>query len=57
MFKKSASWEISTSNVSNEFYDGFGFGQVVPFGIGIGYVIKSDKIIFNCTMRNDRGQG
>ena len=55
MFKKSGSWEISTSNVSNDFYDGFGYGQVVPYGIGCGYVIKADKIIFNCTMRNNRG--
>ena len=55
MFKKSGSWEISTSNVSNDFYDGFGFGSVVPYGIGCGYVIKGEKIIFNCTMRSDRG--
>ena len=47
LYKKSGTWEISTSNVSNDFYEGFGFGQVCSYGIGCGYIIKGDKIIYN----------
>ena len=57
MFKKSGTWEISTSNVSNDNFDGFGFGQVCPNGIGVGYIIKDDKIIFNSTTRKDKADG
>jgi len=57
LYKKSGTWEISTSNVSNDFYDGFGFGQVCSYGIGCGYIIKADKIIYNCTTRRDKQDG
>jgi carnitine O-acetyltransferase len=57
LFKTSGSWEISTSNMSHDAYEGFGFGQVVPYGIGCGYGIKADKISFNCTTRVDKKDG
>ena len=57
LYKKSGTWEISTSNVSNDFYEGFGFGQVCSYGIGCGYIIKADKIIYNCTTRRDKQDG
>jgi len=57
LYKKSGTWEISTSNVSNDFYEGFGFGQVCSYGIGCGYIIKADKIIYNCTTRKDKTDG
>jgi carnitine O-acetyltransferase len=57
LYKKSGTWEISTSNVSNDFYEGFGFGQVCSYGIGCGYIIKADKIIYNCTTRRDKSDG
>lgn len=57
LYKKSGTWEISTSNLSHDFFDGFGFGQVCPDGIGCGYIIKDNKIIFNCTTRKDKSDG
>jgi len=57
LYKKSGSWEISTSNMSHDAYEGFGFGQVIPHGIGCGYMIKPDKIVFNCTTRQDKTDG
>ena len=57
LFKKSGSWEISTSNMSHDAYEGFGFGQVIPHGIGCGYMIKPEKVSFNCTTRRDKTDG
>jgi len=57
LYKKSGSWEISTSNMSHDAYEGFGFGQVIPHGIGCGYMIKPDKVTFNCTTRKDKTDG
>jgi carnitine O-acetyltransferase len=57
LFKTSGSWEISTSNISDDAYEGFGFGQVIPHGIGCGYQVMGDKIVFNCTTRKDKTDG
>ena len=57
LFKISGSWEISTSNISDDAYEGFGFGQVIPHGIGCGYQVMGDKIVYNCTTRRDKTDG
>lgn len=33
-FTASCYWRISTSNLSNERFDGWGWGEVVPDGVG-----------------------
>ncbi|KAI9293906.1 acyltransferase ChoActase/COT/CPT [Neoconidiobolus thromboides FSU 785] len=42
-------WNLSTSQLSSEHFDGYGWGEVVPDGYGIAYMIKKDAIQFNVT--------
>eukprot|EP00698_Gefionella_okellyi_P003630 TRINITY_DN13402_c0_g1_i1.p1 TRINITY_DN13402_c0_g1~~TRINITY_DN13402_c0_g1_i1.p1 ORF type:complete len:603 (+),score=134.67 TRINITY_DN13402_c0_g1_i1:88-1809(+) len=44
---------ISTSNVSSDYLHVFGFGPVVPNGLGIGYIIKDDELAFHVTSKQD----
>jgi len=47
LFKKSSTWHLSTSQITSEYYDGYGWGQVVPDGFGIAYMIKNDSLHYN----------
>lgn len=44
-------WKISTSHLTNELFDGWGWGEVVPDGLGIAYSIKGSSIQFNIACR------
>lgn len=46
-FKNASYWYISTSQVSSELYDGWGWGEVVPEGYGVAYMINSASLSFN----------
>ncbi|KAJ2996808.1 Carnitine O-acetyltransferase mitochondrial [Globomyces sp. JEL0801] len=56
-FSKSCHWNLSTSQVTSEFYDGYGWGQVVDDGygmiltfiklLGIAYMVKNNSLQFN----------
>lgn len=48
-YSKYMSNVLSTSNCSSDTVDLFGFGAVHPKGLGVGYVIKNNNIIFNVT--------
>lgn len=48
---KSRYWLISTSHLTNELFDGWGWGEVVPEGLGIAYSIKNRSIQFNIACR------
>lgn len=52
---KSRYWLISTSHLTNEQFDGWGWGEVVPEGLGIAYSIKNQSVQFNiaCRQRGD----
>eukprot|EP00611_Tribonema_gayanum_P024891 TRINITY_DN5571_c0_g5_i2.p1 TRINITY_DN5571_c0_g5~~TRINITY_DN5571_c0_g5_i2.p1 ORF type:complete len:610 (+),score=168.31 TRINITY_DN5571_c0_g5_i2:92-1831(+) len=39
LYRRSCTWELSTSNVSNPFLSSFSFGPVTGTGYGIGYLI------------------
>eukprot|EP00756_Hemistasia_phaeocysticola_P007288 Hpha_TRINITY_DN14193_c0_g2::TRINITY_DN14193_c0_g2_i1::g.10759::m.10759/K08766/CPT2; carnitine O-palmitoyltransferase 2 len=43
-FQKSSTWTISTSNVTQDFINVFGFGAVTGDGYGLGYQIFDDHI-------------
>lgn len=47
LFSRSCHWNLSTSQVTSEFYDGYGWGEVVPDGYGIAYMVKNDSLQFN----------
>ncbi|OLY79247.1 Carnitine O-acetyltransferase, mitochondrial, partial [Smittium mucronatum] len=46
-FKKSSYWQLSTSQISEEFMDAYGWGQVVYDGFGIAYMVLNDTYHFN----------
>jgi len=53
LFIRSKRWRVSTSHLSHPKFDNWGFGEVVPDGVGIGYGIKPDSCIFNITARRE----
>jgi carnitine O-acetyltransferase len=48
---KARYWLISTSHLTNERFDGSGWGEVVPEGLGIAYSIKNQSVQFNIACR------
>ena len=51
MYNRSKYWSISTSNLSNNYIVNWGWGEVVPDGVGVAYSINSNSIHFNVTAR------
>ncbi|CAM1511102.1 Fc.00g086150.m01.CDS01 [Cosmosporella sp. VM-42] len=43
----SASWHLSTSQLSSEFFNGYGWSQVIDAGFGIAYMINENSLNFN----------
>ncbi|KAG6852649.1 hypothetical protein C0991_010186 [Blastosporella zonata] len=48
-FGKSSHWELSTSQLSSPFFDGWGYGEVVPDGYGLSYSIGDNYIRWTIT--------
>ncbi|POS82940.1 acyltransferase ChoActase/COT/CPT [Erysiphe pulchra] len=46
-YKYSCTWYISTSQLSSEYFNGYGWSQVVDDGWGIAYMINENSIQFN----------
>ncbi|KAI9320614.1 acyltransferase ChoActase/COT/CPT [Dichotomocladium elegans] len=46
-------WYLSTSQLSSEHFDGYGWGQVVNDGFGIAYMIKNNALQFNVASVKD----
>jgi len=46
-FGYSSSWYLSTSQLSSEFFNGYGWSQVIDGGFGIAYMINENSINFN----------
>ncbi|KAI9248557.1 acyltransferase ChoActase/COT/CPT [Phascolomyces articulosus] len=49
----SSHWYLSTSQLSSEYFDGYGWGQVVPDGFGCAYMIKGNGLNFNVASVKD----
>ncbi|KAI1779601.1 carnitine O-acetyltransferase [Hypoxylon cercidicola] len=43
----SSSWFLSTSQLSSEFFNGYGWSQVIDAGFGIAYMINENSLSFN----------
>ncbi len=52
MYAKSSRWCVSTSQITSEYFDGWGWGQVVPDGFGIAYMIKDSSVHYNVAALN-----
>ena len=54
MFAKSSTWLLSTSQISTEDFDAWGFGEVTPKGYGVAYAIKENSLTISvCCLRNE----
>ncbi|KAI9014355.1 acyltransferase ChoActase/COT/CPT [Phycomyces nitens] len=49
----SSHWYLSTSQLSSELFDGYGWGQVVNDGFGVAYMIKANSLQFNVASVKD----
>ncbi|KAL4141012.1 hypothetical protein PRNP1_014136 [Phytophthora ramorum] len=54
---RASRWLISTSHLTNELFDGWGWGEVVPEGLGIAYSVKNESIQFNIACRQHGSWG
>ncbi|KAJ3062175.1 Carnitine O-acetyltransferase mitochondrial [Podochytrium sp. JEL0797] len=43
----SSHWTLSTSQITSEYFVGYGWGQVVPDGYGVAYSVKNESLQFN----------
>ncbi|KAB5589040.1 Carnitine O-acetyltransferase [Ceratobasidium theobromae] len=48
-YGRSNHWELSTSQLSSDYFDGWGYGEVVPDGYGLSYSIADDYIRWTVT--------
>ncbi|KAK0487531.1 acyltransferase ChoActase/COT/CPT [Armillaria novae-zelandiae] len=48
-FSRTNHWELSTSNLSSPYFDGWGYGEVVPDGYGLSYAIGDEYIRWTIT--------
>ncbi|KAH8998487.1 acyltransferase ChoActase COT CPT [Lactarius akahatsu] len=48
-FSRSSHWELSTSQLSSQYLDGWGYGEVVPDGYGLSYSIGDEYIRWTIT--------
>ncbi|KAI8615223.1 acyltransferase ChoActase/COT/CPT [Chytriomyces sp. MP71] len=46
-FSISSHWTLSTSQITSEYFLGYGWGQVVSDGYGVAYMVKEESLQFN----------
>ncbi|TEB30576.1 acyltransferase ChoActase/COT/CPT [Coprinellus micaceus] len=56
-FGQSNHWELSTSQLSSKYFDGWGYGEVVPDGFGLSYSIGDDYVRWTVTSSTKGGRG
>ncbi|KAJ2504621.1 Carnitine O-acetyltransferase mitochondrial [Coemansia sp. RSA 2052] len=55
-YAESSHWYLSTSQLSSEHFEGWGFSEVVPDGYGVAYTIRKDAVILHiAAMKNEFG--
>ncbi|KAG0171267.1 Carnitine O-acetyltransferase mitochondrial [Apophysomyces sp. BC1034] len=52
-YSYSSHWYLSTSQLSSEYFEGYGWGQVVNDGFGVAYMIKANALQFNVASVKD----
>ncbi|KAL7629069.1 Carnitine O-acetyltransferase mitochondrial [Parahypoxylon ruwenzoriense] len=48
----SSSWFLSTSQLSSEFFNGYGWSQVIDAGFGVAYMINENSLNFNIVSKS-----
>ena len=54
-YKRAKTWRVSTSHLTHPKFDNWGWGEVVPDGVGVAYSIHPNRCVFNVTARKDTG--
>lgn len=54
-YKKSTTWTFSTSTLPSEYFNGLGYGPVVPEGYGIAYAVNDQSMRFTITTTTGTG--
>ncbi|KAJ1947893.1 Carnitine O-acetyltransferase mitochondrial [Kickxella alabastrina] len=55
-YAQTSHWYLSTSQLSSEHFEGWGFSEVVPDGYGVAYTIRRDAVVLHiANMLNDFG--
>lgn len=49
VFQRSKRWRVSTSHLTHPRITNWGYGEVVPDGVGLAYSIHPRHCVFNCT--------
>lgn len=53
-FAKSSDWVLSTSQLTSEFFEGWGYGEVVDEGYGLAYSVNPRSLTFTITSMRER---
>jgi carnitine O-acetyltransferase len=56
-FSKSSHWELSTSQLSSKYFEGWGYGEVVKDGFGLSYAIGDDYVRWTITNLKGKQKG
>ena len=54
-YVRAKTWRVSTSHLTHPKFDNWGWGEVVPDGVGVAYSIHPRRCVFNVTARKDTG--
>jgi carnitine O-acetyltransferase len=55
LYVRSKQWRSSTSNLSHPRFNLWGYGEVVPDGVGLAYAILPNSCVFNITALRETG--
>jgi len=55
VFLRSKRWRVSTSNLTNPTMNSWGYGEVVPDGVGLSYAVDKNHIMFGITALKEHG--
>lgn len=55
LFQRAKRWRVSTSHLTHPKFENWGYGEVVPDGVGAAYGVKKNSCIFNITARREHG--
>jgi len=55
LYQRSKTWRVSTSHLTHPNFDNWGYGEVVPDGVGLAYGIKPESCVFNVTALKKQG--
>jgi carnitine O-acetyltransferase len=55
VYLRAKKWRVSSSHLTHPNFENWGFGEVVPDGVGVGYSVNKDSCVFNITARREHG--